>query len=254
VLDRAIEYGQSSRAGQNQISLLDMVEGKNGFSLTPPLPDIPEWSEGEKLAKEKEMLGFYVSGHPLEKYEYELREFTTQDIEALIDSGNGAEVRIGGIIVAFKTTIDKNGKQMAFVSVEDFNRVTEVLVFSDAYEKHKSLIDVDSMVMVRGKLSSKDRETVKIIADEVFPLIETRERYASSININLISTDLNENTINNIKEILESYRGKFSVIFHVDTSQYGKVAIRSKTHTVSLSDDLIDEFKKLVGPGNIWLE
>jgi len=253
-LDKAIDYGQSSRARQSQMSLLDMVDGKGGFSLTPPLPDVPEWPEGEKLAKEKEMLGFYVSGHPLEKYEHDLRAFTAQDIEALAESGNGSEVRIGGIIVAVKRATDRNGKQMAFVSVEDFRGVTEVLVFSDAYERYKNLINIDSMVMVRGKLSSKGGEVAKVIADEIFPLSEAREQYASSININLVSADLDENTINDIKEVLERYRGKFSVVFHVDTSYYGKIAIRSKSHTVSLSDELMDELKKLVGPGNIWIE
>ncbi|MCK4417933.1 MAG: DNA polymerase III subunit alpha, partial [Candidatus Latescibacteria bacterium] len=150
VLEQALEGAQTIQADRQrgQTSLFENLSVQE-----KELPDIPPWSESQMLADEKKMLGFYVSGHPLEKYQQDLQAFATHRIGELSELEDGTAVVVGGIITKLKKTTDRKGKPMAFATLEDFSGATEVLVFSDSYEKFRSLVVTDQLVMAEGRVS-----------------------------------------------------------------------------------------------------
>ena len=135
--------------------------------VAPQLPDIPEWSNSDKLAQEKAMLGYYVSGHPLDKYRDELVYFTTYRIGDLPQVPDNREVTIGGIVTSVKRTLDKRGNTMAFVTVEDYSGSVELILFSDCYEKGKDHVINEKLVLVTGRVATREGEAPKIIGVEL---------------------------------------------------------------------------------------
>src|SRR5262245_47579029 len=170
--------------------------GANGAS-GPSLPHATPWTESEQLAFEKETLGLYWSGHPVDRYTSALREFGAKTVGDLADAqpapqqeqwGPGGrkpldpDTSIGGIIAACRQLKTKKGDRMAVFTLEDSQGGVEVIAFPETYQKSASLIEPGTMVLVRGKLE-RDDETARIIATEIAPLESVRERLAREVAI-----------------------------------------------------------------------
>ncbi len=153
--------------------------------VSPELKDIPEWSNSEKLAQEKLMLGYYVSGHPLDKYRDELGCFTSHRIGDLSQVPDDREVTIGGIVATVKTNIDKRGNTMAFVTVEDYSGSVELIFFSDCYDKSKEDTVTEKMVLVTGRIATREGEAPKIIASDLYPMEKLTERFSCQLVIKI---------------------------------------------------------------------
>jgi len=209
------------------------------------------------LAQEKEMLGFYVSGHPLEQYEEELKAFaSSSSVETLHTTSlqaNG-DLFLGGIITSVKTIMDKKGQQMAFVSLEDFQGTTEMVVFSEEYGEYQALLHVDSTVLVRGKLSGNGNGgSARFQAEEFVPLSEARERYARAVNVALSSVETKKKDLGKLKKIAKHHEGPCRLLIHVQTAEHGSLVIRSKDLTVAPSDELLSELREVLGKEAVWL-
>jgi DNA polymerase-3 subunit alpha len=157
-----------------QMSLFDFVaeEDKASFEIT--LPDLEEYSKEERLALEKEVLGIYVSGHPLDEYEEKMRKnitATTKDFiadeEGIVMVNDNQSVTVGGMIMAVTVKYTKTGKPMAFVTLEDLFGTLEIVVFPNMYERYRSSLVVDKKIFVMGKVSLGDDEQGKLICDRI---------------------------------------------------------------------------------------
>ncbi len=167
-----------------------------------------DWENNDRTRKEYESFGFHLLAHPLEKYEIELRSFTNyapggpppQKTEIL---------KTGGIITEAKVHFDRNNRQMAFCQLEGIEGTTELVVFSDVYERYKELINrEESMVLVTGKNSDRDESEVKIMANEFIPLEESKELLTELV---MVDIDLNKHSpevIKEIRSIAGEYEGK----------------------------------------------
>jgi DNA polymerase-3 subunit alpha len=167
-IERGMTFGTSfqSQTLRGQSGLFD-DPGRQSRSVSyPQLQEKSAWTEAEKLAREKVMLGFYVSGHPLLRFEREINEFANVHFGEINGFKSGGQVRAGGIISAVKKKIDKRGNTMAFVELEDFSGKAECIVFSDTYAKYQQLIRPDAMVMVAGK-GEVNGENLKLIVSEI---------------------------------------------------------------------------------------
>lgn len=169
-VEQTIAAAQSAHthSERGQSSLFDGSGSKESPLFAPPLPVVPMWSESEKLSNEKAVLGFYVSGHPLLKYENEINSFATLhlgDVEG-VKSGS---VRAGGIIASVKKKIDKNNRTMAFITIEDFTGKAECVVFSSLYKKHEELLTPESMVFVEGT-GEVSGDVIKIVANDIIAM------------------------------------------------------------------------------------
>lgn len=164
-LDACIEAASQAQSDRKkgQVSLLDMV----GATLEdPPLPEVPEFSQEEILAMEKELLGFYLSGHPLEPYAKSLHRLTTHTLARLTELADGTPVVVGGVLVGFRKVITRRGEPMAYLVLEDFGGQVEVLVFPRVYERCRDWLFKDQVLLVEGRVD-REEEEVKVLADHL---------------------------------------------------------------------------------------
>jgi DNA polymerase-3 subunit alpha len=277
--DMAMNYGQGvqedKKRGQTslfdtgstsslQVGTRSSAESGSAFggktSPTPKMFEVPEWPISEILSKEKEMLGFYVSGHPLTKYEEELKTFVTKTTESIEEAKDGEEVYIGGVITQVKINIDRKKKQMAFATLEDFVGSVEVVVFSDCFEENRRIVRSESMVLVKGRASTKEGEKAKVVASEVTSLSKVYQKMKVMLHVLLLTSGASEDILNELKQILSSHPGKSPVILHVRTDQAGgelgepkELKMRLKNISVEVSKELLEKLKCLCGEKNVYL-
>jgi len=260
-IDKGIDYGNSFQKDRisGQTSLFDM--GSSTETATeglpePPLMDVMAWPYNELLTKEKDVLNFYVSGHPLKPFEDEIRGFadTTLRSDALETLKDGASITIGGQITTIKMHVQRDGRSMAFLMVEDFDGSIELLVFGDAYEKFKELLTVDSMILIRGQVSMREGDKKpKLRAENITSLTGTREKLTRSIHIRLKTSSLEESFINEIHKDCSLCPGSCSLIIHIVTNEENEYRIRAKNITAVPSKDLLEALRNKLGKDNVWL-
>jgi DNA polymerase-3 subunit alpha len=251
-LERAASFGQAAQATlvEGQSSLFDggaaSPETKVHF---PAMTVAASWSEPEKLAREKSVLGFFVSGHPLLKYEQEIKDFSTVRFGDLSGLRNNSTVRACGIVTAVKKKIDKRNNTMAFVSLEDFTGKGECIVFSDPFAKYQALLQPDAMVMVTGK-GEANGDMLKILVNEVIPMEKVREKYTKSVILSIDVNAVQEDTILRLRKIIEEHKGSCPCYFNVrsdrSTSMYG-----TRQFSVEPSGNFLREVRAMLGPDNV---
>lgn len=253
-VELAMNYGQAVQKDKlkGQTTLFDLESGPGLSQKEPELLPVPEWPRSQILAREKEMLGFYVSGHPLAKYEEELKTFSTFTAETIDQVADGQEVVLGGIIVEVKPKIDKKGNQMAFVTLEDFLGAVEVLIFSDCFERRRNLIRKGSMVLIKGRASTREAEKAKIIASDIIPLEEAYQGMGGFLHLMIGSQVAGDDFIPQLKAILSSHSGESSVILHLRT-QKEELRMGVKNIKVRLSRELVKILKDGLGEENVYI-
>ena len=189
VLDQAMEEGaaiQKERAqGQTSMFTCDPDAETHAAALTdPPLPNVPEWSKGELLKYERELTGFYISAHPLARYEAAIRLFTTATTETLAEMPDGREVKLCGIITAVKSMLTRKGDRMAYLTVEDLHGMVEVIAFPDLYRDSADLIVPEKVVRFSGTVDRGDKG-IKIRGSKIEVLAELQTKAISNVAIRL---------------------------------------------------------------------
>ncbi|MCH7879214.1 MAG: DNA polymerase III subunit alpha, partial [candidate division Zixibacteria bacterium] len=175
-VEKTLEYGARS---QERSASHDLFADESGAAqrTEPTLSDVEEFNPTDLLSREKETLGFYVTGHPLDRYRTLISQFRVTQIDKLPQAPDNSEVRVAGIFSAISVKVDKRGNQMAFATLEDFTGATELVCFSDCYEKSKALISLGRLALVIGRLTTKEGEAPKILANEIVALEEIIERF-----------------------------------------------------------------------------
>ena len=166
------------KAMTGQMSLFDFVGEEDRSAFEVQYPQVGEYDQEEVLAYEKEVLGVYVSGHPLNEYAAELAQYATAkttDFTAEEDTGetilkDGQVVTIGGMITTKTLKVTRNNKMMAFITVEDLVGTVEVIVFPNDFEKQKLLIEEEAKVLIRGRVSMSDDQPTKLICEKITPM------------------------------------------------------------------------------------
>ncbi|MFH1889099.1 MAG: DNA polymerase III subunit alpha [Candidatus Omnitrophota bacterium] len=246
----------SSRAqkdkAKGQISFFDAGFAEDSFKSTANnLPSIKEWPEPQLLAFEKEMLGFYVTGHPLARYAHELKRFTSSSTANLHEHEDGREIKIVGLIAKIKQTVTRaKQEKMAILKLEDLDGAVEVLVFPAAFQKSSRYIQPSTVVLVKGRVDRRE-DIPKIVANDLFPMDEVY-KLVTSVNINL--SGVRENLFESLKELLVQYPGKIPIYMHMDTPARSRVhLVVGEGLYVSPSDKLIREIESLLGEDRVSL-
>ena len=256
LIESAQKDARKNVAGQ--LSLFDINnEEMESLESSKRLPDIAPFSKEIINSMEKEMLGVYISGHPLEDYIDKINKVTSVNADLLahaqqeMEDGIETEIKdeqevvIAGLITAKKTLITKNNQIMAFIDVEDLFGIIEVIVFPKIYASAQELIEEDKLVVVKGKLSFKEDEAPKVLANEIIELINEPN---TPIKIK-IGSDKNENEVfNQITEILKEHRGDREVYIYKSN---GKGLKAPKEMWVKTSDELLSKLRWLVGDENV---
>jgi len=254
-LDKVLEFASRmhKEKAKGQISFFDQGFSRdNGFKASiNNLPPVKEWPEPQLLAFEKEMLGFYVSGHPLARYATQLKRFTSSSTANLSQSNDGAEIKIIGLIAKIKQTLTRQKQEkMAILKLEDLEGIVEVLVFPAAFQKVSRYIQPNTVALVRGRLNLRE-DTPKIIANDLFPMDEVY-KLVTAININL--SGIRENLFESLKELLVSSGGNVPIYLRLDTPTKSKVQlVVGEGFYVTPSEKLIQDIESLLGEERLSL-
>ena len=255
ILDEALELGQARRRekASGQMSLFDAM-AKAGPEdhgiLALDLPDIPEWSEAELLGKEKEAIGFYISGHPLDPYAKELERLAPSNTGDISEMHDGSRVGLAGIVRTKKEIATKKGERMAFVTVEDLHGSIEVVCFPEIYASCREALESDLPLWIQGKYKKEDaeRDVHKIIAESIEPLPEACRRQVEGVTIELRGESIGPPLLAPLKKLLERHKGRGHVRLSVVLPGKGAVLLGlPDEYRVSADTKLLGELEKLMG-------
>jgi DNA polymerase-3 subunit alpha len=214
VLEQAIDIAASRQrdAANGQLGLFGEDTLNSTDDIT--LPDIPEMPNEQLLALEKEMTGFYVSGHPLDQYRDKIKHLPNIDSLTGGSAVDGKAVKVAGLITSAKRITTKSGGMMCFLALEDFTSQIEVVVFPRLFEKNNRILLPDTPVVVAGRLNANE-DSSKIIADEIAAL----DTVTVEVRIKIRKQQENQEIFSRLKEIFVRYHGPAVVYLHLIDSR-----------------------------------
>ncbi len=265
-LDHAINEAslRQEETAKGQVSLFgdllgddaDDTTGSGNGGAPPPLPSVPVWSESERLTREKELLGFYISGHPLEPYRTECELFTNSTV-AQLGNWTGDAVTIGVVVTAIKKQISKrSGAEFARLTVEDFSGSSEVLVFPEAWAVIAERVRPDVPLLLKGGYSRKDQgvESATFIVDTVTRFAEVRANGELAVAIDLSrGLDLAPGVMDDVRASVEAHEGSAPLELRWDDGTGRIIRFRSKSLTVAASPAILSDLRALLGADRVRL-
>ena len=245
-MDKAKAVQRDKQSGQMSLfALAPETDTSTKSSIT--LPDIPEWAERERLTKEKETVGFYLSGHPLDEDVDEINTIADTDIAGLAEYSEDQPVRIGGLIRSCKQLKSKKGDLMAFLTIEDLLHTVEVIVFPETYSRCYQLLQSTETLIVQGTVQADERGP-KIIAESIELLPDARISQTESIRIKLDSDKISRKRLESLKQILYRYHGECPLLLTMHFPGQGEVDIEIlKDLTVRPCKEFTREAEEILG-------
>ena len=254
LIEQALKFGQRHQEDLNTMqSNLFSSEALNDTYIIPSLPDIEDWDQTIKLDFEKNILGFYLSGNPLEKYLDELKSFTNVGV---YDSNNKvANYKIGGRIFDIKVLYDKKNNPWTISRLECYNgTIVELFSFSDTYIKYQELFINDNIIYIEGEPSRQAEEnSFKIITKKIFYLTHIREKLSNSVNLKISFETDNPEIIDNLYSVSKNFPGTCKLVLHILNSKGVLKKIQPIKILVSNKIESINQFKSILGDNNVWL-
>ncbi len=220
----------------------------------PKLSSTNAWTEKETLSQERKVIGFYLSDHPLHKYEIEYKSFATVHLGETEDIMEMEDVKVCGVITDLKTKIDKSGKLMAFFKLDDFTGSCECLMFSKVYAEYQSFIEEEETVYIVGSLESSG-DSIKMQVKKVLPLKKAANELTESLKLIINKDNIASEKLFDIKKILMSSEGTIPVFIHLSENGLNKGKLFSLSNIrVKLTGDLIKSLTNLLGEDFVILK
>ena len=230
----------------NQLNMFDLFPSKEEERTFEP-QDIDEWEDDEKLRREKESLGFYITGHPLDRFTDVIKQLaitTTLDLGAIKDK---SVVRLAVLINSMRIKRTKRGEKMAVINVEDKSGFTEVVVFPDVFAKCASLLNDDRPLLITGEVEAGDN-LVKIRAQDIVALETVKQKSIKSIVIPVSQEGLTRSCLMRLRDLIFRYPGECRLTFRIDLDGDRKAAVAAHSrYNVTPEENLIGEIESLVG-------
>jgi DNA polymerase-3 subunit alpha len=284
-IDAAVEHGARTQRDR-ELGQSDLFGGSEhapgGEAPALVRRDVPPWTEIEQLQFEKEALGLYFSGHPVDRYADALRVYgakSTLDLVAMkevtpmedetvvgagfsrLDNGNGnghgrvaEDISIGGIVSGLRPLKTRKGDRMCVFMIEDANGSLEVVVFPDAFKNHGHLVEDGALVLVKGRFE-RDDDSARLLAAEIAPLDIVRERATSSVAIRLSVPPHGRDTFVRLWDVLMAHKGDRPVAIELQEAERHlriKIDVNSQIR-VRPSERLVSELEKICGAGSVSL-
>lgn len=248
-LDSGGRHQQDMARGQ---TLLFDVDSGGGVAIE--LPDVPEWDRRQKLKQEKEVIGFYLSEHPLDDYRDEIAAVASGDVARLKEMHTGAEVGLLGVISSINRKTDRKNRSMAFVTVEDFSGTLECIVFSRLFEEVRDLVTEDRVVLVRGRLDRREEDSdPKVVADSLVDFEESRAALEHTLYLRIGLEDHDEQDLDRIREALRRYPGKGEVVLTLHAVDGRRVKMKAGGLGVGVEPGLLRELRDMLGDDAVRL-
>lgn len=240
----------------NQVNLFGGAGG-NGVLQEPRLKPVPKWSNIERLNNERELIGLYLSGHPLNKYKEDIRLFGKQNLkeETISKLRHEQEVRFIAIITGKRQITDKKGRPIAFLMVEDLHSSAEVCVFSNEFDKFNALLEVDNVVYITAKYSIRDRGN-SIIVSNMERIENLREKFQDKLRLrlNIQTESLSKDDLNQMESLFQLNKGTTMVKLAVHSSEAkAPIKMNIRNFVVEPNDELLSGLRKVLGENAVEL-
>jgi DNA polymerase-3 subunit alpha len=224
-LEDILEYGQRVQRERSdpQMGLFGTSEKQPAINL-PSLPEIEEWDEKQLLAFEKESLGFYITGHPLNRFNDIIDKYATADAITLKELPDNSAARLAGIIRNTKVITTKRGDLMAFVTMEDMNGSFEITVFPNLYASSGHLLDADTAILVDGQVQ-KDENSINLLSNHIVPIQKAEETWTVSIHIKLDIASTNRKQLETLHSVLKKHPGACQAYIHIQDPEMTEAVI-----------------------------
>tara|TARA_B110000090_G_scaffold32529_1_gene34839 strand:+ start:133 stop:3600 length:3468 start_codon:yes stop_codon:yes gene_type:complete len=218
-IDLAVKFGAQAQSDElnNQASLFGEA---SGVQLSEPeLPKIDDWTLMERLQREKELVGIYISGHPLNNFKFEIDHFTTNTLLSIEEENlklEGAEIKLAGLITTVRDAVSKNGKPFCIFTLEDFSGTREFALFGEQYTTYKPWIELNAQIFVvaKGEKSWRDPDKVDLRLQQMTFLEDAVTHQLKKVTINLNAEDINEELMQSLFDLVDE-RGKVSLAFKI---------------------------------------
>ena len=259
-IDIAIRYGQQlqNTGNKNQVDLFSNGSGKNSLIKTPELRIVDDWEEKKSLVYEKEVLGLYVSGHPLLEHSEDLEEFTSIDFSDSLFLKKNDIITVGGMITKITKKYDRRNRAMAFFEMDCIGGHVEVIAFSDCFAQYENLIEEDGVVFVQGKMADDTNfSDLKVMADRIVSIENAREYLSRKLIISFNSQNMYPEDIEDLYEFSQKYPGDCNLVFHLPNPKSGinkPIAVLAHNIKVSTNKNFIKQLRDKYGKENIRVE
>jgi DNA polymerase-3 subunit alpha len=257
VVDAAMEHAQKSQrdAAMGQHGLFGVFTQDDDSRVEKPLPNIPDWDEHQRLSAEKEILGFFITGHPLEKYRDKLLDFnalTTEDVSQLKSStGRDEGVLVGGILKAVRVSKSKKGDLYAQGRLEDMNGSVDILCFSESFKKLTERLKLDVPVLVKGSVRVEEGSNAKLMISEITPLEEAKPKLPRSLRIKIPLETASTGTIDALHTLCAERKGEAKVLFDLERKGDFTVVMEVEGYNVLPDRSFINHVEELCGRGSV---
>ena len=231
-VDMAVKFGNQvqSDALSNQASLFG---GAGSLEISEPvLPTVESWSLMEKLQLEKELVGIYISGHPLNNYKFEIDHFTSHTILNLEEQNlklEGAEIKLAGLITSVRDSVSKNGKPFCIFTLEDFSGTREFALFGEKYTQFKPWIELNAQIFItaKGEKSYRDPDKLDLNLLQLTFLEDTVDHQLKKVTLEIEAEDINETIMESIFDLIDE-RGKVKLAFKVKNGEKSVLALSQR--------------------------
>ena len=256
VLDKAMERAQKSQrdAEMGQHGLFGVFQEEQSAGDSEKLPNIPEWEEHQRLANEKEVLGFFITGHPLEKYRDKLLDFhalTTEAISAMKNGTGRDEINAAGVISSVRVTKSRKGDLYAQAMLEDMTGSVEAIVFPEAYKRLQGMLKLEVPMLVRCSVRVEEGANAKVAISQLTPLEEAQPKLPRSIRIRIPLETASSSTVDALQTIFRDRKGEAKVLFDVERPGDFMVVMEADGYNVCPDRSFITRVEELCGRGSV---
>ena len=248
---KASQAAQEERA-RGQMNIFGDIEEKPPITVT--FADTSEWKPLERLMKEKEQLGFYVSGHPLEEYGDIINNFTDSTTESLVEHQLGSEIYVAGMITEVKLLTTKKGDSMAALGFEDLEGAVEVVVFPDAYKSAAAHLEEGNVVWIRGTVGQNRRngdaqEERQVLAEQLSDIKSVIAEQTSAVEVTIPEEDIdNVQKLETLQQIARDNKGEHDLILHLMSPKFGEVIAQcGSAYGIAYEPPVIEKVEALFG-------
>ena len=263
VVEKAMQSGASAladrRSGQKGLFGEEDDDPKT-TAASSSLPEMPEWNEKERLAQEKEVLGFYLTSHPLAEHVETLKTYCSHVTTQLADLQHKTGVLLGGMLASIKFSHTKNPRpgsthtKYAMFDLEDMDGIVRCILWPEDFAQHGHLVVADAILAVRGSVDRRPgSEETNLVVNELIPLATLQERYTKGLRIRINEDQHTTKTLDQLQEILRGYPGDCATEFAICLTDGCKVHLASETLRVQLNAEMRQRIDDLLGPGNVRL-
>jgi len=282
VLESLIKAGACDSIGRSRASMMarldqaleeaavrqrDKQRGQITFfeALSAPVPDsapaqapparVRDWPESQKLAFEKELLGFYVSGHPLARFEKNLKALATVTSQQMLTQAEGAIVTMGGMLTRIKqTTTKKTNEQMAVCVLEDLEGDVEVLIFPGVYGQLASQLKANAVVFVEGRVGRRDASP-RLLAQQIIPMEEGMAKLVKAIELVLRTADPDRQVLERLKELLARFPGSMPIFLTLHVPDQEPVRLKlAEGFKIDPRPEMVEELRRLFGDDGVVIK